>query len=319
MKNRNRKYTKKNIRKQRGGQEPPDKIPSKYDNSKKSELGGIIASSYIDILEFIKNKLARFAGLKPVQEEKETGPSLAETAEQGAAAAINGLNVAIQNPAVKRGVALASEQLINTLSETAKVAKEKIDNPEFQETLLILVKFIANMVTKFVDAISPALDRTVDKYAETFERVIRKIAIAIANAIMDFLQALPVVGGGVAFISLLHTIAMFIFALLEAFYKTMQTSANFVAEVADNLNPRPGSNDGFMKIKNALQPSIENYSNIAKTKYQDIKSESLKPTNVSVPIDAPNAMKGGKKRIQKRIRKSIRDFLKNQTRKHRKR
>lgn len=312
-----RKYTRKYTRKYRGGQSPqPPQSPDKKNESSKNktdELGSALANGYISILEFIKNKMARFAGLKSVYEEESSGPSLAE---QGAETALNGLNTAIQNPNVKAGVALASEKLATTLQEVAKVAREKLDDPEFQETLLLLVKFLAEMTAKFLDAISNPLNRSIDKYTDIFEKMIRKLATAIANAILDFMKAIPFMGEAVAFVSLLHTIAMFIFSFIEAFYKTMTTTANFVGEVADNLNPTPGSTSGFSKIRSLLQPSINKYTDMAKANYQDLKTQSLKPTTVEVPVDSqPAPMKGGKK-IQKRLRKSFRDYYKtNKTKK----
>ena len=317
IRNYSRKYTRKYSKKQRGGQspQPPQNTEKKNESSKNKtdELGTALANGYISILEFIKNKMARFAGLKSVYEEESSGPSLAE---QGAEIALNGLNTAIQNPNVKAGVALASEKLATTLREVAKVAKEKLDDPEFQETLLLLVKFLAEMTIKFLDAISNPLNRSIDKYTDIFEKMIRKLATAIANAILDFGKALPIVGSGIAFISLLHTIAMFIFSFIEAFYKTMTTTANFVGEVSDNLNPSPGSTSGFSKIRSLLQPNIDKYTNLAKEKYQDLKTQSLKPTTVEVPVDTQSTpMKGGKK-IQKRLQKSFRDYYKtNKTKK----
>ena len=352
-----RKYTRKYTRKYRGGQSPqPPQSPDKKNDSSKNksdELGSALANGYISILEFIKNKMARFAGLKSVYEEESSGPSLA-LAERGAEMALNGLNMAIQNPNVKAGVALASEKLATTLQEVAKVAREKLDDPEFQETLLLLVKFLAEMTAKFLDAISNPLNRSIDKYTDIFEKMIRKLATAIANAILDFMKAIPFMGEAVAFVSLLHTIAMFIFSFIEAFYKTMTTTANFVGEVADNLNPSPGSTSGFSKIKSLLQQSIDKYTNLAKANYQDLKTQSLQPnidkyTNQAkekyqalktqslqpnidkyknlakekyqalktqgVPADTPTPMKGGKK-IQKRLQKSFRDYYKtNKTKK----
>ena len=338
-----RKYTRKYSKKQRGGQNSPKQsIENKNETSKSTdEIGTALANGYITILEFIKNKMARFAGLEPIYKEELIDLSLAE---QGVETAIDGLNTAIQNPNVKPNIALASQKLATTLVEVAKVAREKLDNPEFQETLLLLVKFIAELIAKLLDAMSNPLNRSIDKYTDIFEKMIRKLAIAIANAILDFGKSMPVVGVGIAFISLLHTIAMFIFSVIEAFYKTMTTTANFVGEVADNLNPAPGSTSGLSKFKNLLQSSINKYTDIAKSNYQnlqkqlepgidkfkdaakenyqDLKTESLKPGTVNVQVDARTQlpeMKGGKKRIQKRLQKSFRDYYKTKKTKKRRR
>lgn len=305
------KYT----RKQRGGQtvEPPKSMPT---SEKTQELTAILTNAYISMLEFVKNKMARFAGLEPIQEGENVGSSLVEKAEQGATVAMNGLNSVIQNPNIKKGLALASEKLATTLADIVKVAKEKLDNPEFKESLLTLVKFVANITTRFIDAMTPALNKTIDKYSEIFEKLIRKMSVAMGNALMNFLETIPFLGEGVAFVNLLHTFTMFFLSALDAFYKSMQTSANFVVEVADNLNLKMPSTDGLARIQNAIRPTIDNFTSVAKTKYQDLTKQSL-PT---LDDTASKSMKGGKKRIQKRIRKSIRDFLRtNKTRRHRKR
>jgi len=310
----------KHTGKHRGGQSIPlQKNKDALPKNNTDELGPALVNGYISILQFIKNKLARFAGLKPVQEEISSGPPGPSLAEQGAETAINILNTSLQNPTIKSGVALAAGKLATTLGDVAKVAKEKLDDPEFQETLLLLVKFLAEMTTKFLDAISDPLNRSIDKYTATFERLIRKMATALANAIMDFMKGLPFLGQAVAFISLLHTISMLIFSFIEAFYKTLNTTANFVAQVSDNLNSS-GSTDGISKLKNLLQPSINKYTDIAKSKYEDLKTEALQPTITEVPVDA-NQMKvirGGRKRTQKRIQKTFRDYYKtNKTRRTR--
>ena len=300
MKKRNMKYT----RKQRGGQISK---PQKKNESMDLDLGATLANGYINILEFIKNKLARFAGLKPIQEEN-SDPSLAE---KGAEQALNTLNSVLQNPNVKRGIALASEKLATTLEETARVAKDKLDDPEFQETLFVLVQFMAQMTTRFVNAVDEPLGRFIDKYSANFEKLLRKMSIAIANAMMDFLQVLPFVGEAIAFVNLMHTFAMLFLSILDSFYKMMQTGVSFIGEVSENLNSSTDSNDGFSKIRNMLKPSIDKYTEMAKSKYEDLKRETLKPTISKVPVDVNsslNLMKGGKKRIQKRIQKTFRDY-----------
>lgn len=319
LKIKNKKRKMKNTGKHRGGQAPLQKNPLALPKNNTDELGPALVNGYISILQFIKNKLARFAGLKPVQEEISSGPPGPSLAEQGAETAINILNTSLQNPNIKSGVAFAAGKLATTLGDVAKVAKEKLDDPEFQETLLLLVKFLAEMTTKFLDAISDPLNRSIDKYTATFERLIRKMATALANAIMDFMKGLPFLGQAVAFISLLHTISMLIFSFIEAFYKTLNTTANFVAQVSDNLNSS-GSTDGISKLKNLLQPSINKYTDIAKSKYEDLKTEALQPTITDIPVDANQmkAIKGGRKRTQKRIQKTFRDYYKtNKTRRTR--
>jgi len=281
LKIKNKKRKMKHTGKHRGGQGPSLK-KNKESKNNTDELGSAFVNGYISILLFIKDKLARFAGLKPVEEEISSGPSLAE---QGAETALNILNTTIQNPAVKNSVAVASENLAKTLGEIAIIAKDKLNDPEVQEALLLLVKFLAEMTVKFLDAISEPLNHSIDKYTDTFERLIRKMATALANAMLDFAKAIPLLGEAVAFVSLLHTIAMLIFSLIEAFYKTLNTTSNFVAQVSDNLNSS-GAMDGFSKIKDILKPSIDKYTDLAKSKYQNLKTQTLQPTVTQIPVNA---------------------------------
>jgi len=258
--------------------------------NKPDEIGAVFAEAFISILIFLKNKLGKFAGLKPIEEETSSGtPSLVEniaeqgakTAEQGAKTAINALNTSIQqNPTIKSGVALAAERLVVTLGDVAKVAKEKFDDPEFKQTVLLLVKFIAEMTSKMLDAIKEPLDRSIDKYTDTFEKLLRKLATALANSVMDFMKGIPFLGQGVALIGLMHTITMMMFSFLEAFNKSLNTTANFVSKVTDNLESS-GAIDDLVKIKNMLQPSINKYTDIAKSKYEDLKNSSGSTDGIS--------------------------------------
>ena len=96
----------------------------KTNKNKKKKIGGgdnqaakTVIDASMKLLVFIKNKLARFAGLVPIQEEEKTNEAmknLGETADKSAASGIDAVNSGLSSPQVKTAVAVASQQLATT-------------------------------------------------------------------------------------------------------------------------------------------------------------------------------------------------------------
>jgi hypothetical protein len=272
----------------------------KTNKNRKKKIGGgdnQAAKAVIDastkLLVFIKNKLARFAGLVPIQEEEKTNEAmknLGETADKSAASGIDAVNSGLSSPQVKTAVAVASQQLATTLKNITKVAQEKLNDPEFQAVVINTVKLLSDFSLKLASAAEPALNKTIDETSQVVSQLMNKFAVSMANASLSFLEAIPVGGEFVAVINLLHNIATAVFAVLSTMLKFTGTGANLLGSIKDNWNKTaPLPNNGptlFSKISDyakekyqALKPHLENLSANLNSKIQEVLKVDLNNPN----------------------------------------
>jgi hypothetical protein len=272
----------------------------KTNKNKKKKIGGgdsqavkAVIDASMKLLVFIKNKLARFAGLVPIQEEEKTNEAmknLGETADKSAASGIDAVNSGLSSPQVRTAVSVASEQLATTLKNITKVAQEKLNDPEFQAVVINTVKLLSDFSVKLASAAEPALNKTIDETSQTVSQLMNKFALSMANAFLSFVEAIPGAGEVVAVINLLHNIAMAVFAVLSTMLKFTGTGANFVGSIKDNWNKTaPLPNNGptlFSKISDyakekyqVLKPHLDNLSENLNSKIQEVLKVDLNNPN----------------------------------------
>ena len=235
----------------------------------KNEAVQMVIDASMKLLFFIKTKLARFAGLVPIEEEKtnDAMKNLGEVADKGVASGIDTVNTALSSPQIKTAVSMASEKLVNTLKDITKTAQEKLNNPEFQQVVINTVKQLSDLSTKLVVAAEPALNKTIDETSEIMSQMLNKFAVAMANASLSFVEAIPVGGEVVAVISLLHNIARAIFAVMAMMLKFVGTGANFASTIKDNWD----KNNALSPITTTGPTLFSKLTDFANTKYQELK------------------------------------------------
>lgn len=272
----------------------------KTNKNRKKKIGGgdnqaakAVIDASMKLLVFIKNKLARFAGLVPIQEEEKTNEAmknLGETADKSAASGIDAVNSGLSSPQVRTAVAVASEQLATTLKNITKVAQEKLNDPEFQAVVINTVKLLSDFSLKLASAAEPALNKTIDETSQIVSQLMNKFAVSMANASLSFVEAIPGAGEVVAVINLLHNIATAVFAVLSTMLKFTGTGANLLGSIKDNWNKTaPLPNNGptlFSKISDyakekyqTLKPHLENLSANLNSKIQEVLKVDLNNPN----------------------------------------
>lgn len=265
----------------------------------KNEAVQTVIDASMKLLFFIKTKLARFAGLVPIEEEKtnDAMKNLGEVADKGAASGIYTVNAALSSPQIKTAVAQASEKLVNTLKDITKTAQEKLNDPEFQQLVINTVNQLSDLSTKLVVAAEPALNKTIDESSEIMSQMLNKFAVAMANASLSFFEAIPVGGELVAVISLLHNIARAVFSVMTMMMRFVGTGANFVSSIKENWDKNNAlspitTNTGptfFSKLVDKFKPQLENFSSNLNSKIQDV---------LKVDLNNPSNLDAMKTRIQ---------------------
>ena len=272
----------------------------------KNEAVQTVIDASMKLLFFIKTKLARFAGLVPIEEEKtnDAMKNLGEVADKGVASGIDTVNAALSSPQIKTAVSLASEKLVNTLKDITKTAQEKLNDPEFQQVVINTVKQLSDLSTKLVVAAEPALNQTIDETSEIMSQMLNKFAVAMANASLSFFEAIPVGGEVVAVISLLHNIARAIFAVMAMMFRFVGTGANFASIIKDNWD----KNNALSPITATTGPTLfSKLADFANTKYQELKPQLENLSSnlnskiqdvLKVDLNNPNNLNAMKTQIQ---------------------
>ena len=272
----------------------------------KNEAVQTVIDASMKLLFFIKTKLARFAGLVPIEEEKtnDAMKNLGEVADKGVASGIDTVNAALSSPQIKTAVSLASEKLVNTLKDITKTAQEKLNDPEFQQVVINTVKQLSDLSTKLVVAAEPALNQTIDETSEIMSQMLNKFAVAMANASLSFFEAIPVGGEVVAVISLLHNIARALFAVMAMMVRFVGTGANFASIIKDNWD----KNNALSPITATTGPTLfSKLADFANTKYQELKPQLENLSSnlnskiqdvLKVDLNNPNNLNAMKTQIQ---------------------
>ena len=272
----------------------------------KNEAVQTVIDASMKLLFFIKTKLARFAGLVPIEEEKtnDAMKNLGEVADKGVASGIDTVNAALSSPQIKTAVSLASEKLVNTLKDITKTAQEKLNDPEFQQVVINTVKQLSDLSTKLVVAAEPALNQTIDETSEIMSQMLNKFAVAMANASLSFFEAIPVGGEVVAVISLLHNIARAVFAVMAMMVRFVGSGANFASIIKDNWD----KNNALSPITATTGPTLfSKLADFANTKYQELKPQLENLSSnlnskiqdvLKVDLNNPNNLNAMKTQIQ---------------------